>query len=153
MFSQPVFACTSLRLTASQEYYQPIVVYSEEETERIPKRDSVEELPPNLQLLSLRRETKDTIILRLEHIFQIGEHPTLSQPASCRLSKFLTGLDVAWIRETQLGADRWLNNEQGGELNNEQGGKLNNEQRGEMEDDLVTLQPMEIRTFIVKIQT
>ena len=60
---------------------------------------------------------------------------------------------MAWIRETQLGADRWLNNEQGGELNNEQGGKLNNEQGGEMEDDLVTLQPMEIRTFIVKIQT
>ena len=52
---------------------------------------------------------------------------------------------MAWIRETQLGADRWLNNEQGGELNNEQG--------GEVEDDLVTLQPMEIRTFIVKIQT
>ena len=60
---------------------------------------------------------------------------------------------MAWIRETQLGADRWLDNERGGEVNNEQGGELNNEQGGEMEDDLVTLQPMEIRTFIVKIQS
>ena len=41
------------------------------------------------------------------------------------------------MRETQLGADRWVNNEEGGEL----------------EDDLVTLQPMDIRTFIIKIQT
>ena len=68
----------------------------------------MEELPPNLQLLSLRRETADTIILRLtanilqmltyleftfsflrlEHSFQINEHPTLSQPASYRLSKY-----------------------------------------------------------------
>ena len=60
---------------------------------------------------------------------------------------------MAWIREAQLGADRWLDNERGGELNNEQGGEMNNEQGGEVEDDLVTLQPMEIRTFIVKIQT
>ena len=68
---------------------------------------------------------------------------------------------MAWIRETQLGADRWLdnerggevNNEQGGEVDNEQGGEVNNERGGEVEDDLVTLQPMEIRTFIVKIQT
>jgi len=127
---------TSSRLTASQEYYQPIVVFAKEETERRWKRDPVEELPPNLQLLSLRRETDNTIILRLEHIFQIGEHPTLSQPASYRLSKFLPGLEVVWIRETQLGADRWLNNEEG----------------GLMEDDLVTLQPMDIRTFIIKIQ-
>jgi len=127
---------TSSRLTASQEYYQPIVVFAKEEMERRWKRDPVEELPPNLQLLSLRRETDNTIILRLEHIFQIGEHPTLSQPASYRLSKFLPGLEVVWIRETQLGADRWLNNEEG----------------GLMEDDLVTLQPMDIRTFIIKIQ-
>ena len=96
---------------------------------------------------------RSKLIYRLEHIFQIGEHPTLSQPASYRLSKyqripmwlnvrafiprFLTGLEVVWMRETQLGADRWLNNEEGGEL----------------EDDLVTLQPMDIRTFIIKIQT
>ena len=90
----------------------------------------------------------------MEHIFQIGEHPILSQPASYRLSKyqlfaykvvnpieliprFLPGSEVDWIRETQLGADRWLNNEEG----------------GLMDDDLVTLQPMEIRTFIIKIQT
>ena len=53
------------------------------------------------------------------------------------IPRFLTGFEVAWIRETQLGADRWLNNEQ----------------RGEMEDDLVTLQPMDVRTFIIKIQT
>ena len=60
---------------------------------------------------------------------------------------------MAWIRETQLGADRWLDNERGGEVNNEQGGEVNNERGGEEEDDLVTLQPMKIRTFIVKIQT
>ena len=53
------------------------------------------------------------------------------------IPRFLTGLEVAWIRETELGTDRWLNNEQG----------------GKMEDDLVTLQPMDIRTFVVKILT
>ena len=53
------------------------------------------------------------------------------------IPRFLTGLEVVWIRETQLGADRWLDNEQG----------------GEMEDDLVTLQPMDIRTFVIRIHT
>ena len=30
---------------------------------------------------------------------------------------------------------------------------MDDDQGGQMEDDLVTLKPMEIRTFIIKIQT
>ena len=53
------------RLAASEEYYQPFVVFTAGETEGGWRREPVEELPPNLQLLSFRRETRDTIILRL----------------------------------------------------------------------------------------
>ena len=52
------------RLTASQEYYKPFVVFAKEATEKRWKTDPVEELSLNLQLLSLRRESEDTVILR-----------------------------------------------------------------------------------------
>ena len=51
----------------------------------------------------------------------------------------LPGLEVEWVREAMVGGDRWL----------EEGEEGEEEETLRMED-LITLQPMEIRTFILK---
>ena len=58
----------------------------------------VTELPPNLHLLTLQQlenweeeeeegeEEGALVLVRVEHLYQVGEHTTLSLPASCSLS-------------------------------------------------------------------
>ena len=42
-------------------------------------------LPINIHLLTLERWRDDSILLRLEHIFEANDHPQLSQPVSIAL--------------------------------------------------------------------
>ncbi|KAK7498328.1 hypothetical protein BaRGS_00010588, partial [Batillaria attramentaria] len=73
-------------------------------------------LPPNVHLLTLRRffdsgpvptptpETP-TYLLRLEHFYEKGEDPVLSQPATVSLQKLFAPFDVVTVDELTLGAN------------------------------------------------
>lgn len=43
-------------------------------------------MPSNVRILTLERWNANEILLRLEHIFQLNEHPVYSQPATVEIS-------------------------------------------------------------------
>ena len=95
-------------------------------------------LPDNVNLLTLEpwfadlSTTNKFYLIRLEHIFQLGEHSTLSQSATVDMAILCEALGtLVDIRETTLGANVYLY---------------------ELQGNNVTLDPMDIRTFIVEIQ-
>jgi len=88
------------------------------------------DLPLNVHLLSLNAINSDSksAILRLTHIFGVGEHPTLSAPATVDLTKIFIIVKISKITETTLSGNNVLNP-----------GQLT-----------ITLNPKDIRTFIVE---
>lgn len=119
-----------------------------------------------------------SVLLRLEHILEKDEDPLLSQPAIVDLHGLFTPFEIIAIRETTLGANRWLNETQ--RLSFKKGAPLEDFViQKEMEtkrwlkwkiyqNDLhrsreineiisqdqykITLNPMQIRTFIVEVK-
>ncbi len=52
---------------------------------KIQKSGLTRALPDNVQLLTLEPWREGTQLLRLEHIYDMGEHPILSQPITIDL--------------------------------------------------------------------
>jgi hypothetical protein len=71
---------------------------------------TAESLPANVHILTSKWLDCSTILLRLSHMFQAGEHPVLSQQASVQLSAVakLLRLDVMGIQEATLFGERQL---------------------------------------------
>eukprot|EP00048_Salpingoeca_helianthica_P001785 m.51623 g.51623 ORF g.51623 m.51623 type:complete len:135 (-) comp11716_c0_seq2:177-581(-) len=70
-----------------------------------------QDLPENVHLLSLNAiDTGATTpaILRLQHVFPVGEHPTLSQPVSVDLSTLFSTVSVQSATQTTLTANQPL---------------------------------------------
>ena len=66
------------------------------------------ELPPNIKMTTISTNYEDwnqgRAILRFAHLFQVDEHPTLSQPVTFSLSSIFSkaGLKVTSASETML---------------------------------------------------
>ncbi|GCB72407.1 hypothetical protein scyTo_0001980 [Scyliorhinus torazame] len=121
-------------------------------------------LPPNLHLLTLclpgwrynsnhsehvqnivRGECKQSdpdfhrVLLRIMHLYEVGEDPVLSQPVTVNLKRSLTGI---WNINT-LKRWKWKTAQQ-------QDGDINNDKTWlTVENFTVTIQPKEMRTFFV----
>ena len=130
------------------------------------------ELPSNVNLLTFEpwlnassEYPNKQYLVRIEHLFEVGEHGMMSKPVSISLTKFFgplgTGIGaVSWMRETTLGGNQWKEDSQRLEWNAE-GEKatssplnevnLDEEKRKQLED--VILEPMEIKTFIVEFHS
>jgi len=61
-------------------------------------------LPPNVQLLNFVPLAAGQYILRLHHIYQVGEDAVLSQPVTVDIANLLKGYILASVEETQLTA-------------------------------------------------
>lgn len=61
-------------------------------------------LPPNVQLLDFVPLPSGNYILRLHHIYQVGEDSVLSQPVTVDISTILAGYKIVSVQETQLTA-------------------------------------------------
>ncbi|XP_033326410.2 lysosomal alpha-mannosidase II isoform X1 [Megalopta genalis] len=108
-------------------------------------------LPVNVHLLTLEPWIYDTVILRLEHIFEKDEAKTLSKSVNVNLQGLLANRRILTVREATLGANKWLQ-----EVNRMQWKADSNEiveQFEELPYNItqynVTLNPMEIRTYII----
>jgi len=68
------------------------------------------DLPPNVHLLSLNalNATSKGVILRLTHLYGVGEDPALSKPVSVDLANIFSGVKVTSVRETTLTANKGL---------------------------------------------
>lgn len=69
-------------------------------------------LPKNVQILTLEPWIGMSILLRLEHVLEKDEDPSLSQPVIVDLQGLFSPFEIVEIRETTLGANQWLNEKQ-----------------------------------------
>ncbi|KAH1004273.1 hypothetical protein HUJ04_004052 [Dendroctonus ponderosae] len=111
-------------------------------------------LPANVQILTLEPWSEASYLLRVEHIFEVDEDPVLSQPTTVELQNLFATFTIKSLRETTLGGNQWLeDNERMIFKSLYQSDGLNYrpvaEELGEF---AVTLNPMEIRTFIIQIE-
>ncbi|XP_073998825.1 lysosomal alpha-mannosidase-like isoform X2 [Rhodnius prolixus] len=63
-------------------------------------------LPKNVHILSLERRSNNTMLLRLEHIFERDEHSTLSLPATVTLTDLFKHVTVQEVVEFTLDGNR-----------------------------------------------
>ena len=123
------------------------------------------ETPPNVDVLSFHpwflddQSPNKFFLLRLEHIFASGEHSTLSESAVVDVEALLASLGrVVDIRETNLAANEFLDDEAKREKLNRKWVKENEEVKSanvplsRSTAFNVTLNAMDIRTFIVEIE-
>ncbi len=115
--------------------------------------DTLFELPPNLHLLTLMRDydavEKNSLIVRIEHFFELNEDSLLSRPVTLDISKFLSIFNVVGVEELALGANmpveelnerlKWNGSPPVGERNVQKNAQ----------DFIYEFQPMQIRTFRV----
>ncbi|KAK7113101.1 lysosomal alpha-mannosidase-like [Littorina saxatilis] len=132
-----------------------------------------EALPDNVHLLTLQQypsagpapsETQP-FLLRLEHFYEKGEDPVLSQPATVNIQKLFTTFDITAATELTLGGDMVLSDMNKLKWNYPHDDdepprktdpilRFESEKSGKSVSDplSITLNPMEIRTFQITIQ-
>ncbi|XP_008550968.1 lysosomal alpha-mannosidase isoform X2 [Microplitis demolitor] len=115
-------------------------------------------IPKNLQILTLEPWKDNTILLRLEHLFEKNEAGALSQSVTMNLADLFANLEIVSVKETSLGGNQWIE-----DMNRLQWQTESNEVDDQpydftrvvkLEDGAieVTLNAMEIRTFILYIK-
>lgn len=121
-------------------------------------------LPTNVQLVTLERVSENKLLVRLGHQFAVGEDATLSLPVEVDLASLLSPLGPVSAEEYTLSATQ-LRSEREGEKIRWQS-VLSTSVKGEEVREravakatqvsgakmVVTLEPLEIRTFIVTTQ-
>uniref|UniRef100_A0A672MN49 Lysosomal alpha-mannosidase n=1 Tax=Sinocyclocheilus grahami TaxID=75366 RepID=A0A672MN49_SINGR len=109
-------------------------------------------LPPAVHLLTLSQWDKDTVLIRLEHQYQAKESKTHSQPVTVNLQKLFSTLEVLGASEMSLGANQWKEDMNRLQWNTEKTSKplpLSDKDPSPWE---VTLNPMEIRTLLLRVR-
>ncbi|EFX74192.1 hypothetical protein DAPPUDRAFT_324586 [Daphnia pulex] len=111
-------------------------------------------LPVNVNLLTLETLNQGKYLMRLEHIYDVGEDSILSQPATVSIEGLFPGFTVTSSEETMLGgnqfkkdSNRLVWNVASTSNRNENGQQIWDERA----IPAVQLKPMEIRTFIITL--
>ena len=119
-------------------------------------------LPINIHLLTLEEWTgnsRDSALLRLEHIFEKHEDPNeMSKPVTLKLEHIFKAFQIDFVEEVVLGANlrtdkldrlKWnVMNEVGPSTETE---NYNNDVKAENGFE-ITLKPFQIRSFIVNLK-
>ncbi|XP_043485751.1 lysosomal alpha-mannosidase isoform X1 [Polistes fuscatus] len=114
-------------------------------------------LPPNIHILTLEPWKNNTILLRLEHLFEAGEAMQWSAPVDINIKDLFALFKITSIRETTLGANQWLEDNNRFKWNSETNDILNDIKDTfkpiEIQEGAINihLKPMEIRTFILEV--
>ncbi|XP_055477049.1 lysosomal alpha-mannosidase isoform X2 [Psammomys obesus] len=112
-----------------------------------------QDLPPQVHLLTLARWGPKTLLLRLEHQFTVREDSgrNLSAPVTLNLKNLFQAFTITHLKETTLAANqplskasrlKWITNT----------GPISYPAASKLDPTSVTLQPMEIRTFLALVQ-
>lgn len=110
------------------------------------------QLPANVHLLTLET-MKDTVLIRVEHQFEAGEDPKLSQPVNISLAELFTDFDIESMTEMNLSANQLLKDKKPLHWNiqskkNVEDNKTKKKRLQRAATDMnVELTPMQIRTF------
>ncbi|XP_078216792.1 lysosomal alpha-mannosidase isoform X8 [Callithrix jacchus] len=154
-------AAAGHRLLAEQEVLAPQVVlaagggapYNLGAAPRTQFSGLRSELPPSVHLLTLASWGPEMLLLRLEHQFAVGEDSgrNLSAPVTLNLRDLFSTFTITRLQETTLVANqlreaasrlKWTTNT----------GPAPNQTPYQLDPANITLQPMEIRTFLASVQ-
>ncbi|XP_074544747.1 lysosomal alpha-mannosidase [Halichoeres trimaculatus] len=108
-------------------------------------------LPPAVHLLTLTQWDKDSVLLRLEHQFQTWESKVSSQPVTVNLQKLFSTLEVLGVSELNLSANQWKDEMKRFHWTPQSGERPLLKTYEDPSPWEVTLRPMEIRTFLLRV--
>ncbi|XP_049803878.1 lysosomal alpha-mannosidase-like [Schistocerca nitens] len=110
----------------------------------------LQNIPQNVHILTLEPWKNNTVLLRLEHIFEKNEDLVLSDAAVVNLEELFTPFVVKSIRETTLAANQWLGEYDRLNWTDTSGISMDS---WEVPNDIpnISLKPMQIRTFVVEV--
>ncbi|CAG7879288.1 unnamed protein product [Brassica rapa] len=157
------------RRTFGQEIYSPLLLAFAHQDDGKPMSfnaasfsgiDSSYSLPDNVALLTLQELDDGNVLLRLAHLYEVGEDKDLSGVATVELKKLFPGKKIAKATEMSLSANQersvmekkrlvW---KVGGEGSN---GEMKSVKRGREIDPrklVMELYPMEIRTVLIRLE-
>lgn len=145
IFMEPVIAFSQVKTGAEEDYYKTHVTYLSSLSA---------ELPPNIHLLTLEQWKDNGYLLRLEHFFQQNESQTMSSPVKVELKNLFKGFTITEAVEKSLSATTDKANVKRLALKSASEKSRFEPQLNEFnaKDLSVTLNPMEIKTFIVKVE-
>lgn len=112
-----------------------------------------EALPEHVNLMTLEPWKDESYLIRFEHILEKNEDPQLSQPVKFNLTRVFPG-DFEFT-EVTLAANQWFEKKADRLKFNSQGAKSNKNDLKKVQthrflkDLEITLNPMEIRTFVM----
>lgn len=114
-------------------------------------------LPPNVHLQTLYAlpNSGNDVLLRLNHIYAVGEDSQYSQLVTVDLQTLFANLKVTNVAEMSLTANQLKSEVKRYHWNTGAGTKENETKEPSLvtlQNTLVELKPMEIRTFIVRLQ-
>ncbi|XP_075400920.1 lysosomal alpha-mannosidase-like [Tenrec ecaudatus] len=156
-------AAASHRLLAEREVLAPQVVLAPSEgsfshSSGSPRRKVFSglrrELPPAVRLLTLALWGPRKLLLRLEHQFAVGEG-NLSLPVTLDLRDLFSTFTITHLQETTLAANQprdrvsrlqWTTTKDGNQ------GPALHTPTSSLDSAAITLQPMEIRTFLASVR-
>ncbi|KAI1716495.1 alpha mannosidase middle domain-containing protein [Ditylenchus destructor] len=106
------------------------------------------DLPPHVNLLTLKQLKSNSLLLRLEHFYQNQEDNFFSQPISVDLTKLFSPFDIITVEELMLAGNKLAtSNTQTNEPNKQQN-KFSERRLGAFS---VELKPMEIKTLRIAV--
>lgn len=110
-------------------------------------------LPQNVYLMSFEPWKDGSFLIRFEHLLEKNEDPLLSKPVRFNLLDIFPGYDIA-IQEVTLAANQWIGDYKRFHFNQETANFLDYvepkiEQATDEEDLEISLNPMDIKTFIM----
>ncbi|XP_076867010.1 lysosomal alpha-mannosidase [Brachyhypopomus gauderio] len=107
-------------------------------------------LPPAVHLLTVSQWDSESVLLRLEHQYQSAESQTYSHPVTVNLQKLFSTLEIVGVSEMSLGANQWKEDMNRLQWTPNTGGTMKGGRLGDPWE--ITLQPMEIRTFLLRVR-
>ncbi|XP_046648826.1 lysosomal alpha-mannosidase-like isoform X2 [Daphnia pulicaria] len=109
------------------------------------------ELPENVNLLTLENRSDGSYLIRLEHIYDVGEDKVLSEPVTVSLKDLFPGFAITSAEETILGGNQLKKDSQRLVWHSSSDKQTNVRSSHSDEFPDLDLQPMEIRTFILNL--
>lgn len=155
------------RRIVGQEIYSPLLLaFTAEDTDdwmnsHVPLSsgiDSSYSLPDNVAIITLQELDSGEVLLRLAHLFEVGEDASLSTMATVELKRLFPEKKVSKVTETSLSANQERSEMEKKRLAWKVEGLSDDEPkplRGGPVDPaklVVELGPMEIRTFLIELK-
>ncbi|XP_008314774.2 lysosomal alpha-mannosidase [Cynoglossus semilaevis] len=155
LLDRPSVAADAHRPLAQEVVLQPLLTFMKGELSpgtRLEFSGLQAALPPAVHLLTLTQWDADSVLLRLEHQFQSWESKVHSQPVTVNLQKLFSTLEVLGMSELNLSANQWKDEmiRLAWSPQSEEGPPLLKSFQDPSTWE-VTLRPMEIRTFLLRV--